>query len=365
MEAETTYTVEEAATLLDETPERVLEMLATGELDGIHPGATLSGEWKVLLSASLGEEQSLPVEETPSEDRGEAAIADGEAEQFIEPPQSTTDAEVESADAEVESADAASRPEASAAPVRVSDESPDEPLREPGGNIRDDGGGSGWTTTKQAAKVLGVSRRSVQGYVRRGLLEAQEEGEGVNKTFLISIDSLNALRNRRSREASASAKFAEASAEEERSANLYANAGEALRHAIERVEARTAEATELRIRLELTAQAESTLRAELEEERRRRQEAERERDELRRLLEEASREAPREPRESPASPVSSESPTEVGRGVQGPREATQTAAETLRGPEPRPTTGGAQEGLQRPAQPGRRRGALWRRVFGR
>ena len=358
MEAETTYTVEEAATLLDETPERVLEMLATGELDGIPPGATLSGEWKVLLSASLGEEQSLPVEETPSEARGEAAIADGEAEQFIEPPQSTTDAEVGSADA-------ASQPEASAAPVRVSDESPDEPLREPGGNIRDDGGGSGWTTTKQAAKVLGVSRRSVQGYVRRGLLEAQEEGEGVNKTFLISIDSLNALRNRRSREASASAKFAEASAEEERSANLYANAGEALRHAIERVEARTAEATELRIRLELTAQAESTLRAELEEERRRRQEAERERDELRRRLEEASREAPREPRESPASPASSEPPTEVGRGAQGPREATQTAAETLRGPEPRPTTGGAQEGLQRPAQPGRRRGALWRRVFGR
>jgi helix-turn-helix protein len=34
--------------------------------------------------------------------------------------------------------------------------------------------GSGWTTTKQAAKVLGVSRRSVQGYVRRGILEAKK-----------------------------------------------------------------------------------------------------------------------------------------------------------------------------------------------
>jgi transposase len=34
--------------------------------------------------------------------------------------------------------------------------------------------GSGWTSTKQAAKVLGVSRRSVQGYVRRGILEAKK-----------------------------------------------------------------------------------------------------------------------------------------------------------------------------------------------
>jgi hypothetical protein len=65
-------------------------------------------------------------------------------------------------------------------------------------------------------------------------------------------------------------------------ANLYANTNEALRHAIEHVEARTAEATEPRIRLEVTEKAESTLRAELAEERRRRQTAEREREELRR-----------------------------------------------------------------------------------
>lgn len=56
---------------------------------------------------------------------------------------------------------------------------------------------SGYTTTKQAAKVLGVSRRTVQSYVRRGELEAVVEGEGVEKTFFVSIDSLNALRERR------------------------------------------------------------------------------------------------------------------------------------------------------------------------
>jgi hypothetical protein len=159
------------------------------------------------------------------------------------------------------------------------------------------------------------------------LLEAQEQGQGVNKTFLVSIDSLNALHDRRRREASEAAKFAEASADAVEEANQYTNAGEALRHAIERVEARTAEATELRIRLELTEQAQSTLHEELFEERRRREEAERERDALRRRLE--SRE-------------SQEAPTD--------------ATEQPRRVESRPASGGAQEATER--RP------WWRRVFG-
>src|SRR5829696_10351311 len=114
-------------------------------------------------------------------------------------------------------------------------QSPGEPPRD----FREDLGGSGWTTTKQAAKVLGLSRRSVQGYVRRGILEAQEEGEGVNKRFFVSIDSLNALSERRRREAGEAADFAEASAEMEHTANLTANAGESLPHVIDRLEART------------------------------------------------------------------------------------------------------------------------------
>jgi hypothetical protein len=178
------------------------------------------------------------------------------------------------------------------------------------GEVRNEHDSSGWTTTKQAAKVLGVSRRSVQGYVRRGLLKAREEGQGVNKTFLISIDSLSTLRDRRRREADEAANFAEASAETNQAANTYANTGEALRHAIDRVEARTAEATELRIRLEITEKAESTLRAELEEERHRRDEAERERDDLRRKLE--ALRAPPESPERAADTVGRETPsTEV------------------------------------------------------
>jgi hypothetical protein len=183
------------------------------------------------------------------------------------------------------------------------------------GEVRNETSGSGWTTTKQAAKVLGVSRRSVQGYVRRGLLEAQEQGQGVNKTFLVSIDSLNALHDRRRSEASEVAKFAEASADAVEEANQYTSAGEALRHAIERVEARTAEATELRIRLELTEQAQSTLHEELLEERRRREEVERERDALRHRLE--SREPQEAPTEGTEQPVRVESQAAVRQAQEG------------------------------------------------
>jgi hypothetical protein len=175
---------------------------------------------------------------------------------------------------------------------------PAQPPGEPPRDFREDLGGSGWTTTKQAAKVLGVSRRSVQGYVGRGILEAREEGEGVNRRFLISIDSLNALVDRRRREADETTNFAEASPQSEEAATPFANTGEGMRHLIERLEARTAEATELRIRLELTEKAQSTLEDELVEERRLREEAELDRDELLRQLQ-TREEAPESPEPRP------------------------------------------------------------------
>jgi len=212
-------------------------------------------------------------------------------------------------------------------------ETPTQSPGEAAGARDEDLAGSGWTTTKQAAKVLGVSRRSVQGYVRRGLLEAREEGEGVNKRFIVSIDSLNALRERRSGEAVAAEEFAGASAEAEEAANIAANAGEGLRHVVARLEARTVEATELRVRLEITERAESTVRAELAEERRRREEAEREREDLRRELQ-----ALQEARESPEGP--------------GPSDEI-----------PSPASGGARGGTQAPEAGGERR-SLWSRIFG-
>ena len=205
----------------------------------------------------------------------------------------------------------------------TSTQSPGEAVGERGEDL----GGSGWTTTKQAAKVLGVSRRSVQGYVRQGILEARDEGEGVNKRFLVSIDSLNALSARRKREAGGRANFVEASAGLGETAKLAANTDEGLRHLIARLEARTEEATELRIRLELTEKAQSTLEDDLAEERRLREEAEREREDLRRKLE-ALRERPR---------------------------GTGTVEEAPERAQPRSAAGEAQEAVQRP---------WWRRVFG-
>ncbi len=187
----------------------------------------------------------------------------------------------------------------------------------------EDSSGSGWTTTKQAAKVLGVSRRSVQAYVRRGLLEAREEGEGVAKTFYVSIDSLNALRNRRIGEAGSSGNFAEGSPQDAQTANLADNPGEALRHAIDRLEARTVEATELRVRLELTEQAQSSLEDQLAQERRRREEAERERDELRQRLEALSE--PRDEPETDAETSGCDAPEEPTDAQEAAREPEETA----------------------------------------
>jgi hypothetical protein len=131
----------------------------------------------------------------------------------------------------------------------------------------------------------------------------------------------------RRHEASEAAKFAEASAEAAETANQHTDTGEALRHAIERVEARTAEATEFRIRLELTEQAQSTLQEGLIEERRRREEAEREREELRRELF-----AIREPRPSPEPLEEQQGRGQPHSDAPGPQESVQrTQGGILRG----------------------------------
>ena len=209
-------------------------------------------------------------------------------------------------------------------------ESSAQPSGEPARAFREGLGVSGWVTTKQAAKRLGVSRRSVQGYVGRGLLEAREEGEGVNRRFLISIDSLNFLVDRRRREADEAANFADTSPEVANAVTAFANTGEELRHLIERLEARTAEATELRIRLELTERAQSTLAEELAEANRRREEAELELAELRRRVDASE-----------------------------PSEAPQVAAEEPERAEPRSATEATQEGAEQP-----RRRSWWREFFG-
>jgi DNA-binding transcriptional MerR regulator len=330
VEGETAYTVEQAAEILGETPERVLEMLNQGELDGIGPGGTYSGEWKVLLPATG--------EESPPPDQEEALTADEGGEEFVEPPGGPP-------------------PEAEKAP----------PAREPlsrGDNAASESeptAPSGWVSTQQAARALGISARTVRWHIEQGNLEAKPEGEGVRRSWLVSIDSVQAFRDTRQ----AAGDMPRANRTPAGDADIAAlGSGEAIRVLAERLEEAAARAAEYRVRLELTEQTESTLRAELEETRRRRDEVERERDELRRELNAIREAQPQEARESPVSPAPSDTSPEGGGGPQEVREATQSAAETLRGPEPRPGTGGAQESTQSPIQSGRRRGRLWRRVFG-
>jgi hypothetical protein len=121
--------------------------------------------------------------------------------------------------------------------------------------------GSGWVTTDVAAKALGVSPRTIRRFIDRGDLEGKLEEEGITKAWMVSIDSLHALRDRRKAEGHDRREAAEMSAVMDRAEDTLADV---LRDLAGRLEARIAEATELRTRLEITERAESSLREERE-----------------------------------------------------------------------------------------------------
>jgi hypothetical protein len=186
---------------------------------------------------------------------------------------------------------------------------------------------SGWVATDVAARAVRVSPRTIRRYIDQGKLEAKPQGEGVRREWLVSVDSLHALR--------ASRTTGEEVPDVDRDAEYADSIADVLREMSARLESRAEEAAELRVRLELTERAQSTLEderrqalQELEEERRLREEAERQREDLRRELE-ALREA---------------------------QEAPETVEEASEGAEPHPSTGEVQEGVQRRS--------WWRRVFG-
>ena len=166
---------------------------------------------------------------------------------------------------------------------------------------------SGWITTEVAAKAVRVSPRTIRRYIDQGKLEAKPQGEGVRREWLVSVDSLHALRASRTF-GDVGSHVDRAGLADESAANAPDSIADVLRDMAARLERRAEEAAELRVRLELTERAQSTLEdardqavEELAEARRRQEEIERERDELRRELEvlrQASEEAP----ESPESP---------------------------------------------------------------
>jgi regulator of replication initiation timing len=137
---------------------------------------------------------------------------------------------------------------------------------------------SGWVTTDVAARAVRVSPRTIRRYIDRGELKAKVEGVGVERRWLVDVDSLYALRAARPESASVPI----VSREEEEGAVTAMAFADVIREMAARVEERTAEAVEMRIRLELSEQAHSTVE---EEARRLREENERLRQELEALRE--------------------------------------------------------------------------------
>jgi septal ring factor EnvC (AmiA/AmiB activator) len=141
--------------------------------------------------------------------------------------------------------------------------------RKNGGN---DGGSSGWVNTDVAAEALGVSSRSVRNYILNGDLIARKEKEGINERYVVSVDSLYALRDRRKQEGKLQRNFRESARRPESSTEgstelVRETAVDMLRETLASLETHIAQNAELRARLQLTERAESTLREELERER--------------------------------------------------------------------------------------------------
>jgi len=166
---------------------------------------------------------------------------------------------------------------------------------------------AGWVTTQVAARSLDISPRTVRWHIERGHIEAKPQGEGVRRSWLVSIDSLQAFRDARQRQEQSPGGLRE----EQLSADIAEQPpGNPIRELADRLVEEASRASEFRVRLEISEKAESTLQEELAEERRRREEAERERDDLRRELY-----ALREPRQSPQT-----AEEQQGRGSSVPTE---------------------------------------------
>ena len=134
-----------------------------------------------------------------------------------------------------------------------------------GGDRVGSSGDQGWVTTKVAAEALAVTPRTIRTYIHEGELEGKTEQEGINKRLLVSIASLDELRVRRETEG----KFRPQRERSSAPGRSEGDVAEVIRDLSTRLEARAAEAASLRTRLELTAEAESTLKervAKLEEE---------------------------------------------------------------------------------------------------
>ena len=245
------YTPGEAARLLRLTEFTVLGLLTSGQLEG-HQDE--QARWWIPSGA---------VDEAVRRSRGTNAPIDPSAEETIAmPPVSPTGS------ADKPASEETIQFEAVAGPVPrtpSTDEEGEGRTEEPSGDRGGSTGEQGWVTTKVAAEALGVTPRTIRTYIHEGELEGQVEQEGINKRLLVSIASLDELRVRRETEG----KFRPQRGRPSEPEKPEGDVAEVIRDLSTRLEARAAEAASLRTRLELTAEAESTLKervAKLEEE---------------------------------------------------------------------------------------------------
>ena len=183
-------------------------------------------------------------------------------------------------------------------------------------------GNGGWVTTRQAARALNVMPRQVRNYIAAGDLEGRKEGKGVTERWVVSISSVETLRQKRHSEGKLPGQYRDVADEAEDTGQSTGNAAALIRELAERLEDAQYELGRAEAQLELTAQAESTLQEALERERER---ADR--------LEAELREA-----RNPPSP--------------GPRDAPETASAA-------PGRGTSQEDIVTQEKP-----SWWRRFFG-
>ena len=183
-------------------------------------------------------------------------------------------------------------------------------------------GNGGWVTTRQAARALNVMPRQVRNYIAAGDLEGRKEGKGVTERWVVSISSVETLRQKRHSEGKLPGQYRDVADEAEDAGQSTGNAAALIRELAERLEDAQYELGRAEAQLELTAQAESTLQEALERERER---ADR--------LEAELREA-----RNPPSP--------------GPRDAPETASAA-------PGRGTSQEDIVTQEKP-----SWWRRFFG-
>ena len=134
--------------------------------------------------------------------------------------------------------------------------------RQQSGNI---GGNSGYVNTQVAAEALGVAVRTVRNYLRDGVLQGKKEEEGITERYLVSVDSIQRLRDKRQREGKSRRNYPRDAPQEQDAARLA-------REFAAKMQEQAVEIGALRTRLELTERAESSLREDLERERRLREE---------------------------------------------------------------------------------------------